>query len=238
LKQQGWPSVASWALTLAAVLGVAYLAMDLVRQCTPAAIVAAGGSEARAAIATLADALKPTVSSTPLVVIRGDDPSPKLVVHTHACDVEIDLVEDHWYGDTYSTVKAKGCRVQFVVPLDRMTDRDVLLVPGTEGEPARIVILAPKPRADAEMLSIVPESIEFTERNTGLRYARSWLGMDNRDALVRQLRPKLLEAVSDPAVRARAEQSAREFFERRFAEWLRSELRMGRDVAIDVRWTE
>jgi hypothetical protein len=88
------------------------------------------------------------------------------------------------------------------------------------------------------MLSIVPESIEFTERNTGLRYARSWMGMDNRDALVRQLRPKLLEAVSDPAVRARAEQSAREFFERRFAEWLRSELRMGRDVAIDVRWTE
>jgi hypothetical protein len=128
--------------------------------------------------------------------------------------------------------------VQFVVPLDRMTDRDVLLVPGSEGEPARIVVLAPRPRVDAEMLSIVPESIEFTERNTGLRYARSWLGMDNRDAMVRQLRPKLLEAVSDPDVRARAEQSAREFFEKRFAEWLRTELRMGRDVTVDVRWTE
>jgi hypothetical protein len=55
---------------------------------------------------------------------------------------------------------------------------------------------------------------------------------------VRQLRPRLLEAVSDPAVRARAEQSAREFFEKRFSEWLRTELRMGRDVTIDVRWTE
>jgi hypothetical protein len=238
LRQQGWPSVASWALTLAAVVGVSYFAIDLVRQCTPTAIVGAGAAEARATIATLADALKPSVSSTPLVVIRGEDPTPKLVVHTHAADVEIDLVEDHWYGDTYSKVQAKGCRAQFVVPLDRMADRDVLLVPGSEGEPARIVVLAPRPRVDAEMLSIVPESIEFTERNTGLRYARSWLGMDNRDALVRQLRPRLLEAVSDPAVRARAEQSAREFFEKRFAEWLRTELRMGRDVTIDVRWTE
>jgi hypothetical protein len=62
--------------------------------------------------------------------------------------------------------------------------------------------------------------------------------MDNRDALIRQLRPKLLEAVSDPAVRAQAERSAREFFEKRVAEWLRSDLRLGRDVTVDVRWTE
>ena len=238
MRQQGWPSVASWALTLAAVVGVSYFAIDLVRQCTPTAIVGAGAAEVRATVATLADALKPSVSSTPLVVIRGEDPTPKLVVHTHAADVEIDLVEDHWYGDTYSKVQAKGCRVQFVVPLDRMTDRDVLLVPGSEGEPARIVVLAPRPRVDVEMLSIVPESIEFTERNTGLRYARSWLGLDNREQLVRQLRPRLLEAVAGADVRAKAEAAARAFFEQRFADWLRSDVELGRDVVVDVRWTE
>jgi hypothetical protein len=42
----------------------------------------------------------------------------------------------------------------------------------------------------------------------------------------------------DPAVRARAEQSGREFFEKRFADWLRSDLRLGRDVVVDVRWVE
>jgi hypothetical protein len=238
MRQSGWPSVASWALTLAAVVAVAYLGFSLLRQCTPTAIVAAGGSEARAAIASLADALSPTISSTPVVVLRGEDSTSKLVVHTHTADVEIDVKEDHWYGDTYSTVKAKGCKVQFIIPLDGISDKDLMFVPGSMGEPARIVIIAPRPKPDAEMLSIAPEEIEFTERNTGLRHARRWVGMDNRDALVPQLRPKLLEAVADPAVRARAEQSAREFLEKRLAKWLRGDLRLGRDVTVDVRWTE
>jgi hypothetical protein len=56
--------------------------------------------------------------------------------------------------------------------------------------------------------------------------------------LVRQVRPRLLEAVSDPKVRARAEDAGREFFEKRFAEWLRSDVRPGRDVIVDVRWVE
>jgi hypothetical protein len=88
------------------------------------------------------------------------------------------------------------------------------------------------------MLVIAPESIEFTERNTGLLYARSWLGMDNREQLTRSLRPRLLEAAGDAKVRARAEQAGREFFEKRYADWLRSDLRLGRDVVVDVRWTD
>jgi hypothetical protein len=39
-------------------------------------------------------------------------------------------------------------------------------------------------------------------------------------------------------VRARAESAGREFFEQRFADWLRSDLKLGRDVVVDVRWTE
>lgn len=247
--RSGWPRVASWAVTLAAALAVAWFAFDLLRSCTPAAVVAsggdaadrtiaAGGRELRATLRQLGDALKPTVVDRPLVVLRGEDDTPKLVVFTHAADVSIDLVQDHWYGDTYSHVEARNCRAQFVVPIDRMTDRDVVFVPGTEGEPARIVVLAPRPRVDTEMLVIAPEFIEFTERNTGLRYARSWFGLENREQLVRELRPRLLEAVSDPALRARADQAGREFFENRFAEWLRGDLRLGRDVVVDVRWTE
>ena len=226
------------AVTAAAAVAIAWLAFDWLRQCTPAEVARAGGGEARRIVQTIADALKPTAVTNPLVVLRGEDRTPKLVVYTHAADVAVDLVQDTWYGDTYSRVEAKGCRAQFVVQVDRMSDRDVVFVPGREGEPARIVVLAPRPRVDAEMLAVAPESIEFTERNTGLRYARSWMGLDNRDQVVRQVRPKLLEAMSDPAVRARADEAGREFFAKRFAEWLRGDLRLGRDVEVDVRWVE
>ena len=221
-----------------ALVAVAWLVLDLLRQCSPVAVVQAGGSEARAALKSLADALKPAVSSTPLVVLRGEDDTPKLVVYTHAADVEVELVEDHWYGDTCSRVAAKGCRAQFVVPLDGVTDRDVVLVPAQGGAPARILVLVPRPRVDEQMLAVAPESVVFTERNTGLRKARGWMGLDNREELVKALRPQLMEAMGDAAVRARAEEAGREFFEKRFAEWLRGDLKLGRDVEVDVRWVE
>ena len=41
------------------------------------------------------------------------------------------------------------------------------------------------------------------------------------------------------AERAReAEEAARRFFEQRFTEWLRGDLKLGRDVTVDIRWTE
>lgn len=270
-----WPAavaavVGAGAVAVAAVAGFATL-----RQCTPAEVVRAGGDEARRTLRTLADALRPAAVTSPLVVLRGEDRTPKLVVYTHAADVAVDLVQDTWYGDTFSRVEAKGCRAQFVVAVDRMTDRDVVFVPGgggsedaggagggggggggggetrgasgaaradgaagAGGRPARILVLAPRPRVDAEMLAVAPESIEFTERNTGLRRARGWMGLDNREELVKALRPQLLEAMGDAAVRARAEEAGREFFEKRFAEWLRGDLQLGRDVEVDVRWVE
>jgi hypothetical protein len=238
------------AVTVVAVVAIAFAAL---RQCAPTEVVRAGGDEARRTLQTLADALKPAAVTSPLVVLRGEDRTPKLVVYTHAADVAVDLVQDTWYGDTFSRVEAKGCRAQFVVPVERMTDRDVVFVPGGGGgdgaggadgaggsgaSPARIVVLAPRPRVDAEMLAVAPESIEFTERNTGLRKARGWMGLDNREELVKALRPQLMEAMGDAAVRARAEEAGREFFEKRFAEWLRGDLKLGRDVEVDVRWVE
>ena len=83
-----------------------------------------------------------------------------------------------------------------------------------------------------------PTFTAFQGTTSGLRYARSWLGIDNRDQLVRQIRPRLLEAVSRPEVRAKAEEAARRFFEQRFTEWLRGDLKLGRDVTVDIRWTE
>ena len=52
-----WASVARWALACGASVAVAWLVLDLLRQCSPVAVVQAGGSEARAALKTLADAL-------------------------------------------------------------------------------------------------------------------------------------------------------------------------------------
>ena len=245
----GWPRVASWAVTVAAGMAVAWFGYDLLRSCTPVSVVssgadavdrtiAAGGREVRATIKEIADVLRPTVASRPMAVIRGEDDTPKLVVFTHAADIGVDLVEDTWYGDTYSNVQARNCRAQFVVPVDRMTDADIMFRPGGEGEPARIVVSAPRPRVDTEMLVIAPEFIEFTERNTGLRHVRGWFGAENRDQLVQQIRPRLLEAVSDPGLRGRAERAGREFFENRFAEWLVEGVKPGRDVVIEVRWKE
>lgn len=245
----GWPRAASWTVTVAAGVAVAWFGYDLLRGCTPAAVVssgadavdrtiASGGREVRATIKEIADVLRPTVVSRPMAVLRGEDDTPKLVVFTHAADIGVELVEDTWYGDTYSNVQARNCRAQFVVPVDRMTDADIAFLPGGEGEPARIVVTAPRPRVDTEMLVIAPEFIEFTERSTGLRYVRGWFGVQNRDRLVQQIRPRLLEAVSDPALRARAERAGREFFENRFVEWLNDGVKPGRDVVIEVRWTD
>jgi hypothetical protein len=36
----------------------------------------------------------------------------------------------------------------------------------------------------------------------------------------------------------KAEEAARRFFEQRFTEWLRGDLKLGRDVTVDIRWTE
>ena len=249
-----------WIATLVAVVAVTWIVSGCLRRCTPGGVMEAGsegmrgairegggqvrgtiregGEQLRASLLTLGDVLRPQVVDTPLVVLRGDDPTPKLVVFTYLCDVSVDEADAHWYGTTYSRIDAKNCRAQFIVPVDRMKDSDVVLVPGSDGRPARILVLAPRPRVDVEMLAIAPDSIEFTERNTGLRYARSWVGLDNRELLVRQLRPRMLEAVAGPAVHARAEEAARAFFERRFVDWLREDLRIGRDVEVDVRWTE
>jgi hypothetical protein len=128
-----------------ALVAIVWFAVDLLRQCTPTAVVQAGsegagavigkaGTEVRATLKSIGDVLKPSVTNTPLVVLRGDDDTPKLVVFTHLADVAVDLVEDHWYGDTYSRVEAKNCRVQFIVPVDRMGDRDIVFVPGQEVE--------------------------------------------------------------------------------------------------------
>lgn len=236
--RRGWPAATAWIVTVLGAVAIAFFAFDLLRRCTPLAVVDSAGSAARDVAQSLRDVLRPSVTVNPIAILRGEDATPKLVVYTHMADVGADLNYDGWFGDTYSHILARNCRVQFVVPVERMTDRDVVFIPGSGGEPARIVVIAPRPRVDVDMLVIAPESLEFTERNTGLLYARSWLGIDNREQLTRQLRPRLLEAVADPKVRARAEEAGRAFFEKRFADWLRSDLQLGRDVVVDVRWTE
>jgi hypothetical protein len=238
-----WAGVVTWGLTLAALLAALWFATSLLNRCTPATIAEGAGrgigQGLAAAAGNLRDLLKPSVTVSPLVVLRGEDRTPKLVVYTHMADVIAPIEETvPYWGSTYSSATARGCRAQFIIPLDRMTDRDLMLAPGGEGEPARIVVLAPRPRVDTDMLAISPESIEFEERNSGMRTITRMFAGPDKERLTKLLRPALLEAVSRPDVRARAEQSAREYFENQFAQMLRSELRMGRDVVVDVRWVD
>lgn len=234
-----WPGVVAWALTLAALVAMAWFTVSLLNRCTPATVAEGAGRGLASAAASLRDMLKPSVSVSPLVVLRGDDPTPKLVVYTHMADVVAPIEEAvPYWGSTYSSASARGCRAQFMIPLDRMTDRDLMLAPGGEGEPARIVVIAPRPRVDTDMLVIAPESIEFTERNSGMRTITRMFAGPDKERLTKLLRPALLEAMSKPAVRARAEQAGREYFEKQFADMLRTELRMGRDVVVDVRWVD
>lgn len=231
-----WPGAIAWIATVLGVVAVVWLCVGLLRSCSPVAVAETAGGAARDVAKTLADVLKPTVVSNPLVVLRGEDDQPKLVVYTHAADVSEDLVSDAWFGDTYSRIVARNCRAQFFIPLDEMTAQDVAFVPGGPGRPGQILITAPKPRLDLGMLVIAPESIEFTERATGLRRVTAWMETDRRDELTKHLRPRLMEAMADPKVRERAAEAARKFFEERFAKWLRPGTEMGRDVRVEVRW--
>lgn len=234
-----WPTAVAWIVTIGAAVAVVWLAVGLIGRCSPASIADGLGGGIASAARDLRDVLKPTVTVSPLVVLRGEDRTPKLVVYTHTADV-IAPIEETWpyWGTTYSSAAAKGSRAQFYVPLDRMADKDIVFSPGREGVPARIVVIAPRPRVDTDMLVIAPESIEFTERNTGMQRVTRLFSAPDRERLTRLLRPALLEAMNRPEVRARAEQAGREYFERQFADMLRTELRIGRDVEVDVRWVD
>lgn len=226
-----WPGVVAWALTLVAILALAWMTVSFISRCTPAGI-------AEAASANIRDLLKPTITVSPLVVLRGEDRTPKLVVFTHTLDVTVPLSEEAWYGSSYSSAEARNCRAQFIIPIDRMSDDDVLLTAGKEGEPARIVIIAPRPQLDTDMLVIAPEDIKFTDRKTGLTYVTRLFSGPDKERLTRLIRPAAVEALSDPDLRKRAEEAGREFFEKSFAEMLRSELKVGRDVVVQVRWVD
>lgn len=244
-----WPGVVAWICTLIAAVVVVWMGLNFLGRCTPGGIAqgagegagrfAEGAGKGAAALVTSVGALlKPEITVSPLTVLRGADDSPKIIVYTHAADVEVPLEDEAWYGGTYTRALARNCRAQFVIPLDRMTDRDLVLVPGGNGEPARILVIAPRPRLDLEMLVIAPESIEFTERSTGLRRVTSLFAGPDRERMVRLIRPALVEAMADRALRTRVEEAGRRFFERNLAEMLRSELKVGRDVNVDVRWVD
>lgn len=226
-------------MTLVALLAAAWFAVSLLNRCTPGSIAEGIGGGIADAAQSVRDLLKPSVTVSPVVVLRGEDSSPKLVVFTHTADVVVPIEEAvPYWGTTYSQATARGSRAQFIIPMDRMTDRDLVLAPGRDGEPARIVVIAPRPRVDTDMLVIAPETMEFTERNTGMRSLTRMFSGPDKDRLTKLLRPALLEAMSKPDVRARAEKAGREYFEKQFAEMLRSELKIGRDVVIDVRWVD
>ena len=76
-----WPRTASWAITMLALVAIVWFAVDLLRQCTPTAVVQAGsegagavigkaGTEVRATLKSNGDVLKPSVTNTPLVVLQ------------------------------------------------------------------------------------------------------------------------------------------------------------------------
>jgi hypothetical protein len=235
----GWPAAAAWGLTAVAAVAVVWLAVGLVGRCSPASIAEGFGGGMASAARDLRDMLKPSVTVSPLVVLRGEDRTPKLVVYTHSADVVAPIENTYpFWGSTYSSATARNARAQFVVPLDAMDDRDIVFTPGREGVPARILVVAPRPRVDADMLVIPPEAIEITERNTGMQRVARLFSAPDRERLTRLLRPALLEAMNRPDVRARAEQAGREYFERQFADMLRTDLRLGRDVVVDVRWVD
>ncbi|MBL9141686.1 MAG: hypothetical protein JNK53_07450, partial [Phycisphaerae bacterium] len=159
-----WPGVVAWGMTLGALLAALWFGLGLIGRCTPASIAGELGGGIANAASNLRDLLKPTITVSPVVVLRGEDTSPKLVVYTHIADVVAPIEESvPYWGTTYSRATARNSRAQFVIPMDRMTDRDLVLAPGRDGEPARIVVIAPRPRVDTDRLVIAPETIEFTE---------------------------------------------------------------------------
>ena len=153
------------------------------------------------------DALAPRITRNQVVnvLLTQQDSQPKLVVLTQSVDVILEASDRlerlyiHW-GTNKVRLELRANRVQWVLPLDALTEEDVLV----DEDAGRVTILLPAPYLDRDMVAVQSNpALIMEERSTG--WAR--LGSSTRELADEQKQEIIKHVVQEadtPEARAEA----------------------------------
>lgn len=167
-------------------------------------------------IAAIAGAFKPTISvnSTISTTVSRMRDAAKLVVLVEEVDVTVQKASDKSVlygkvnlGTTTVTVRASGNRIQYYVPLDKITADDFTFDPLSKRLTLRLAV----PAVDEELVEVQSDPAKI-EVQTGIGWARldKYSGQALRDEAKRDLRPAVIEQgrASEHIERAKANTKA------------------------------
>jgi hypothetical protein len=164
--------------------------------------------------ASIADAFKPKVSFNTVIssTLQSLKHDPKLVVLTASVNVEITKESDKtlWgivdMGKTKARIKAYGNKVQYVVPMDSLTETNFFY----DDIHKRIVVTIPPPRFDEEIVEVQsnPSMMEI-ETEVGWGRLDKFSGELLRDTARRDLRPAVVREGKNELLAEKARANAR-----------------------------
>lgn len=164
--------------------------------------------------ASIADAFKPKVSFNTVIssTLQSLKHDPKLVVLTASVNVEITKESDKtlWgivdMGKTKARIKAYGNKVQYVVPMDNITETNFFY----DDIHKRIVVTIPPPRFDEEIVEVQsnPSMMEI-ETEVGWGRLDKFSGELLRDTARRDLRPAVVREGKNELLAEKARANAR-----------------------------
>lgn len=188
------------AFALVAVTGI-FASAFLLRECGKHTerLAQIAKETATEGITAIAGAFKPTINVTSTIsttVSRMRD-AAKLVVLVEEVDATVQKTSDKRVlygkvnlGKTTVTVRASGNRIQYYVPLDRITADDFAFDPPSKKLTLRLAV----PAVDEEMVEVQSDPAKI-EIQTDIGWARldKYSGQFLRDEAKRDLRPTVIE---------------------------------------------
>lgn len=163
---------------------------------------------------SLADAFKPKVSYNTVIssTLQSLKHDPKLVVLTASVNVEITKESEKslWglvdMGKTKARIKAYGNRVQYVIPMDSLTETNFFY----DDLHKRIVVTVPPPRFDEDIVEVQsnPAMMEI-ETDVGWGRLDKFSGEIMRDSARRDLRPAVVREGKSDLLMEKARSNAR-----------------------------
>jgi hypothetical protein len=164
--------------------------------------------------ASLADAFKTKVTHTTVInsTLQSLKHDPKLVVLTATVNVEITKENEKalwgmvYMGKSKARIKAYGNKVQYVVPMDSITETNFFY----DDIHKRIVVTIPPPRFDEEIVEVQSNpSMMEVETEVGWGRLDKFSGEILRDTARRDLRPAVVREGKSELLMERARTNAR-----------------------------
>jgi hypothetical protein len=219
-----WPcAVAACLITLVLVVG------QLVRGCTPAGIAEAFKPQFRTSCHTsISSSVDKMHSVSKLVVLQSEvsveiRESSEKVIHIKGFDLDL--------GTTTVSVRCAGNRIQYYVPMEKVSTGDF----SYDASRNRLVVRIPRPRLDDAMVEVQSDPAQL-EIQTRLGWARldNFSGQALREVALKKLRSAVLNEGRSPIHAEAAAARARSALEKVLAP-LAGELRSGVELRIDFK---